>query len=361
MRYGENPHQKAAFYAELSPKEVCIATATQLQGKALSYNNVADTDAALECVKSFNDSPACVIVKHANPCGVAIGENILTAYHRAFKTDPTSAFGGIIAFNRALDAQTAKAIIDRQFVEVIIAPKIAEEAKPILATKTNVRVLTWENPPFNKGDIGKTLDFKRVNGGLLVQERDLGVITAADLKIVTERQPTEKELQDFLFAWKVVKFVKSNAIVYCKDGMTIGIGAGQLTLLLTWALLPLFNPVDQCATKKLSRRRMNMISQWCSQECVILGIDFCAFFGVQRFSFVRILVLVPKAEVLDSRIKLFDFKQYRDCIYSIKSPVFRLTTVTTRIVYKKGLKTLTTRIIYKKGLKTLTRLETKRD
>ncbi len=229
MRYGENPHQKAAFYAESSPKEVCIATATQLQGKALSYNNVADTDAALECVKSFNESPACVIVKHANPCGVAIGENILTAYHRAFKTDPTSAFGGIIAFNRALDAQTAKAIIDRQFVEVIIAPKIAEEAKPILATKTNVRVLTWENPPFNKGDIGKTLDFKRVNGGLLVQERDLGVITAADLKIVTERQPTEKELQDLLFAWKVVKFVKSNAIVYCKDGMTIGIGAGQMS------------------------------------------------------------------------------------------------------------------------------------
>ena len=226
MRYGENPHQKAAFYTESNPQEACIATATQLQGKALSYNNVADTDAALECVKSFQDSPACVIVKHANPCGVAIGENILSAYNRAFKTDPTSAFGGIIAFNRPLDAQTAKAIIDRQFVEVIIAPEIAEEAKPILATKGNVRVLacgTWDARQAIE------LDFKRVNGGLLVQDRDLGVVTANDLKVVTQRQPTEKELQDLLFAWKVVKFVKSNAIVYCKEGMTMGVGAGQMS------------------------------------------------------------------------------------------------------------------------------------
>ena len=226
MRYGENPHQKAAFYTESNPQKACIATATQLQGKALSYNNVADTDAALECVKSFQDSPACVIVKHANPCGVAIGENILSAYNRAFKTDPTSAFGGIIAFNRSLDAQTAKAIIERQFVEVIIAPEIAEEAKPILATKGNVRVLvcgTWD------ARHAIELDFKRVNGGLLVQDRDLGVVTANDLKVVTQRQPTEKELQDLLFAWKVVKFVKSNAIVYCKEGMTMGVGAGQMS------------------------------------------------------------------------------------------------------------------------------------
>ena len=226
MRYGENPHQKAAFYTESNPQKACIATATQLQGKALSYNNVADTDAALECVKSFQDSPACVIVKHANPCGVAIGENILSAYNRAFKTDPTSAFGGIIAFNRPLDAQTAKAIIDRQFVEVIIAPEIAEDAKPILATKGNVRVLacgTWDARQAIE------LDFKRVNGGLLVQDRDLGVVTANDLKVVTQRQPTEKELQDLLFAWKVVKFVKSNAIVYCKEGMTMGVGAGQMS------------------------------------------------------------------------------------------------------------------------------------
>jgi phosphoribosylaminoimidazolecarboxamide formyltransferase/IMP cyclohydrolase len=225
MRYGENPHQKAAFYTESKIDEPCIATAVQIQGKELSYNNVADTDAALECVKSF-EVPTCVIVKHANPCGVATGDNILAAYDRAFKTDPTSAFGGIIAFNRPLDADTAKAIIDRQFVEVIIAPEVAEDAKPILATKKNVRVLAtgmWQAQRSNG------LDFKRVNGGLLVQDRDLGTITADDLKIVTKRQPTDKELQDLLFAWKVVKFVKSNAIVYCKDNMTIGIGAGQMS------------------------------------------------------------------------------------------------------------------------------------
>jgi phosphoribosylaminoimidazolecarboxamide formyltransferase/IMP cyclohydrolase len=226
MRYGENPHQKAAFYVESTPQEVSVATAEQLQGKALSYNNVADTDAALECVKSFDD-PACVIVKHANPCGVAIGENILTAYERAFKTDPTSAFGGIIAFNRPLDTQTAKAIIDRQFVEVIIAPIINDDTKPILATKKNVRVLA--SGVWSRAVKGGILDFKRVNGGLLVQDRDSGAVTAADLKIVTQRQPTETELQDLLFAWKVVKFVKSNAIVYCKDGMTIGVGAGQMS------------------------------------------------------------------------------------------------------------------------------------
>ena len=225
MRYGENPHQKAAFYTETKIQEPCIATAVQIQGKELSYNNVADTDAALECVKSF-EVPTCVIVKHANPCGVATGDNILAAYDRAFKTDPTSAFGGIIAFNRPLDAETAKAIVDRQFVEVIIAPDVAEDAQPILATKKNVRVLAtgmWQ------AQRPTGLDFKRVNGGLLVQDRDLGIITADDLKIVTKRQPTDKELQDLLFAWKVVKFVKSNAIVYCKDNMTIGIGAGQMS------------------------------------------------------------------------------------------------------------------------------------
>lgn len=225
MRYGENPHQQAAFYVESQHHESCVATAVQIQGKELSYNNVADTDAALECVKTF-EPPACVIVKHANPCGVAVGDNILGAYDRAFKTDPTSAFGGIIAFNRTLDAPTAKAIVDRQFVEVIIAPEVAAEAKPILATKTNVRVLVC-------GAWGKQratgLDFKRIKGGLLVQDWDLGVITAADLKVVTKRPPTSQEIEDLLFAWKVVKFVKSNAIVYCKDGMTLGIGAGQMS------------------------------------------------------------------------------------------------------------------------------------
>lgn len=224
MRYGENSHQDAAFYIEENPKEASIATANQIQGKALSYNNIADTDAALECVKSF-DEPACVIVKHANPCGVAIGENIHAAYDKAFKTDPTSAFGGIIAFNRQLDKATAEAIIERQFVEVIIAPSIAEDALPSLSTKQNVRVLVcgeWSKPAAG-------LDFKRVNGGLLVQDRDLGMVEVEDLRVVTTRQPTERELKDALFCWKVAKFVKSNAIVYSKNDMTIGIGAGQMS------------------------------------------------------------------------------------------------------------------------------------
>jgi phosphoribosylaminoimidazolecarboxamide formyltransferase/IMP cyclohydrolase len=226
MRYGENPHQRAAFYVEHQPGEASVATAQQLQGKELSYNNVADTDAALECVKSFNEGPACVIVKHANPCGVALGESPLAAYDRAFRTDPTSAFGGIIAFNRPLDAATAQAIIERQFVEVIIAPAIDPAAVPVLATKKNVRVLAcgeWGEAP------AAGLDFKRVNGGLLVQDRDLGRVSASELKVVTQRAPTEHEMRDLLFAWRVGKFVKSNAIVYCKDGMTIGVGAGQMS------------------------------------------------------------------------------------------------------------------------------------
>ncbi|MCA6222718.1 bifunctional phosphoribosylaminoimidazolecarboxamide formyltransferase/IMP cyclohydrolase [Photorhabdus antumapuensis] len=224
MRYGENSHQDAAFYIEENLSESSIATATQLQGKALSYNNIADTDAALECVKEFAE-PACVIVKHANPCGVAIGKDIHEAYDRAFKTDPTSAFGGIIAFNRELDTKTAQAIIDRQFVEVIIAPSINEDALPVLATKQNVRVLVsgkWETRVAG-------LDFKRVNGGLLVQDRDLGMVAATNLRVVSKRQPTEQEMKDALFCWKVAKFVKSNAIVYAKNDMTIGIGAGQMS------------------------------------------------------------------------------------------------------------------------------------
>jgi phosphoribosylaminoimidazolecarboxamide formyltransferase/IMP cyclohydrolase len=224
MRYGENSHQQAAFYIEEKIEEASVATAQQLQGKALSYNNIADTDAALECVKEFSE-PACVIVKHANPCGVAVSDSILDAYERAYKTDPTSAFGGIIAFNRELDADTAKAIISRQFVEVIIAPSISEEALALTAAKQNVRVLRcgeWQSR--HKG-----LDFKRVNGGLLVQERDLGMVSAEDLRVVTERQPSQQELNDALFCWKVAKFVKSNAIVYARDNMTIGIGAGQMS------------------------------------------------------------------------------------------------------------------------------------
>lgn len=224
MRYGENPHQKAAFYVEDNAKEASVATAKQLQGKALSFNNVADTDAALECVKSFQ-SPACVIVKHANPCGVAKGKDILEAYNLAYQTDPTSAFGGIIAFNRELDKATASAIIDRQFVEVIIAPKISADAIEIVSNKKNVRLLAcgeWQSAE-------PGLDFKRVNGGLLVQDRDLGSIGMNDLKIVSKRTPTEQEIRDLLFSWKVAKFVKSNAIVYAKNEQTIGVGAGQMS------------------------------------------------------------------------------------------------------------------------------------
>ncbi|OBW93203.1 phosphoribosylaminoimidazolecarboxamide formyltransferase [Gallibacterium genomosp. 3] len=224
MRYGENSHQNAAFYVEKELKEASVSTATQLQGKALSYNNIADTDAALECVKEFTQ-PACVIVKHANPCGVALGKDLLEAYNRAYQTDPTSAFGGIIAFNRELDAETAKAIIDRQFVEVIIAPIVSITAKEVLKAKKNVRVLEcgeWQQRQ-------PRLDFKRVNGGLLVQEADLGMVELADLKVVSKRQPTQQELQDLLFCWKVAKYVKSNAIVYAKNNQTIGIGAGQMS------------------------------------------------------------------------------------------------------------------------------------
>ncbi|WP_339719101.1 bifunctional phosphoribosylaminoimidazolecarboxamide formyltransferase/IMP cyclohydrolase [Marinomonas primoryensis] len=225
MRYGENPHQKAAFYVEANPKEASISTAKQIQGKALSYNNIADTDAALECVKSF-DKPACVIVKHANPCGVATAASQFEAYDLAFQTDPTSAFGGIIAFNRELDAKTAQAIVDRQFVEVIIAPSVSKEAADIVAAKQNVRLLECGQWSANKPT---ALDYKRVNGGLLVQDRDDGTITLDNLKVVSKRQPSTEELKDLLFAWKVAKFVKSNAIVYAKAEQTIGVGAGQMS------------------------------------------------------------------------------------------------------------------------------------
>ncbi len=233
MRYGENPHQSAAFYVEagsLNGKgEASVSTAVQLQGKELSFNNVADTDAALECVKSFV-KPACVIVKHANPCGVAVALDaeggIRQAYELAYATDSESAFGGIIAFNRELDGATAQAIVERQFVEVIIAPKISAEARAVVAAKANVRLLEcgeWS------AERAPGWDFKRVNGGLLVQSRDIGMIKAEDLKIVTKRAPSEQEIHDLIFAWKVAKFVKSNAIVYAKNRQTIGVGAGQMS------------------------------------------------------------------------------------------------------------------------------------
>ena len=233
MRYGENPHQRAAFYVEAHAREPSVATAAQLQGKALSFNNVADTDAALACVQSF-DEPACVIVKHANPCGVAVGAAIRDAYDRAFSTDPTSAFGGIIAFNRPLDGETAAAIAERQFVEVVIAPRVEPGALEAFSSKANVRVLECGALPRAAGDafdgaFDGAFDFGRVTGGLLVQDRDTGTVAEADLRVVTRRTPTEAEMRDLLFAWKVVKYVKSNAIVYCRDGMTIGIGAGQMS------------------------------------------------------------------------------------------------------------------------------------
>jgi phosphoribosylaminoimidazolecarboxamide formyltransferase/IMP cyclohydrolase len=226
LRYGENPHQNAAFYREKSPASGTITAARQLQGKELSYNNIADADAALECVKSFDDQPTCVIVKHANPCGVAQSDSLLDAYDKAYATDPTSAFGGIIAFNRELDEQTAAEIIKRQFVEVIIAPVISLVAQAVLAEKQNIRVL--ECGLWSKGNQA-SFDFKRVAGGLLVQDKDHGEISASDIKIVSKRAPTEQELADLLFAWKIAKFVKSNAIVYCKNGQTIGVGAGQMS------------------------------------------------------------------------------------------------------------------------------------
>ena len=224
MRYGENPHQSAAFYREALQPEVGISAAEQLQGKALSYNNVADTDAALECVKTFSE-PACVIVKHANPCGVATGNDLLTAYDLAFHTDTESAFGGIIAFNRELDGETAAAIVERQFVEVIIAPEVSADAITAVPSKENVRLLRtgqWSAPSVAR-------DFKRVNGGLLVQDRDDGSVTREDLRVVSQRAPTEAEWADLLFAWKVAKFVKSNAIVYAANQRTIGVGAGQMS------------------------------------------------------------------------------------------------------------------------------------
>ncbi len=224
LRYGENPHQTAAFYAQSAAPNGTLVRAKQLQGKELSYNNIADTDAALECVLSFSE-PACVIVKHANPCGAAEAENILEAYEKAYATDPTSAFGGIIAFNRGLDEATARAIIDRQFVEVIIAPGIDEPALAITKEKSSIRVL---NLGAREQQI-QQLELKRVSGGLLIQDSDHGRITKDELKTVSNRTPTAQELDDLMFAWHVVKYVKSNAIVYVKDKQTIGIGAGQMS------------------------------------------------------------------------------------------------------------------------------------
>jgi phosphoribosylaminoimidazolecarboxamide formyltransferase/IMP cyclohydrolase len=232
LRYGENPHQQAAFYRDLHPAPGSLATAAQLSGKELSYNNIADTDAAWECVKSF-DAPACVIVKHANPCGVAVGKDALEAYAKAFKTDPTSAFGGIIAFNRPVDGALAGEIL-KQFAEVIIATGFTPEAIELYKARPNVRLLQVALPPggdrpWDKGQ--NLMDIKRVGSGLLMQTADNRELKLDELKVVTKQQPTQQQLQDLLFAWKVAKYVKSNAIVFCKDGMTMGVGAGQMSRL----------------------------------------------------------------------------------------------------------------------------------
>jgi phosphoribosylaminoimidazolecarboxamide formyltransferase/IMP cyclohydrolase len=225
LRYGENPHQQAAFYADPSAIGASVTQARQLQGKELSYNNIADGDTALECVRQF-DTPACVIVKHANPCGVAAASSIEAAYLNAYRTDPTSAFGGIIAFNRELDAATARSIVDRQFVEVILAPSVSDEARDIVAAKDDLRVL-------EVGDLAKPvsqmLEYKSVAGGLLVQTRDVASARAEEVRVVTQRAPNPSELEDLEFAWRVVKYVKSNAIVCVRDSATLGVGAGQMS------------------------------------------------------------------------------------------------------------------------------------
>jgi phosphoribosylaminoimidazolecarboxamide formyltransferase / IMP cyclohydrolase len=232
LRYGENPHQQAAFYRDLYPAPGSLVTAQQLQGKELSYNNIADADAAWECVKGFGE-PACVIVKHANPCGVAVGKDPLEAYGKAFKTDSTSAFGGIIAFNRAFDGAAAREVV-KQFVEVLMAPEFTAEALEIFKGRVNVRILKIALPPGGAADWDNgrnAVDIKRVGSGLLMQTADNRELALAELKVVTKKQPTQEQLQDLLFAWKVAKFVKSNAIVFCKGGMTMGVGAGQMSRL----------------------------------------------------------------------------------------------------------------------------------
>ncbi len=242
LRYGENPHQSAAFYVRSDQPEACVATAQQLQGKALSYNNIADTDAALTCVRSFTDTAACVIVKHANPCGVACATDLQTAYELACRTDPESAFGGIIAFNQTLDATTAQTIIERQFVEVIIAPAVTDAARTCLARKKNLRLLvcgTWPATPAPRQSL------KQVQGGVLLQDEDVSLYQ--DLTLVTERAPSAAEHQDLIFAWQVAKFVKSNAIVYARDQATLGIGAGQMSRVNSARIA-----VDRASQAKLS-------------------------------------------------------------------------------------------------------------
>jgi phosphoribosylaminoimidazolecarboxamide formyltransferase/IMP cyclohydrolase len=270
LRYGENPHQTAAFYRDPRAIGASVTTAAQLQGKELSYNNIADSDTALECVRQFA-GPACVIVKHANPCGVATAASLNAAYEHAYRTDPTSAFGGIIAFNRELDAATAGMILERQFVEVILAPTIAMDARTLLAAKDNVRVL-------ETGDLGKPvtqlLEYKSVTGGLLVQTRDDGMVQPTELRVVTRRAPNPAEIDDLLFAWRIAKYVKSNAIVCVRDGTTLGIGAGQMSRVVS----------SQIAAMKAGEAALSLDGAAMASDAFFPfrdGLDVVAKFGIK--------------------------------------------------------------------------------
>ncbi len=287
LRYGENPHQRAAFYRVPGAHGAGIGNARALQGKDLSYNNIADADTAIECVRAFA-GPACVIVKHANPCGVAQGASLLEAYGRAYRTDPTSAFGGIIAFNRELDAACAGAILERQFAEVIAAPAVAADALALLAAKPNLRVLATGALTGDAGEADDELEFRSVTGGLLVQERDLARIDAADLRIVSRRQPDARQLEDLLFAWNVVQFVKSNAIVFARDHATVGVGAGQMSRVYSTRLAAL-----KAADEKLEVRGAVMASD--AFFPFRDGIDVAASYGIAA-------VIHPGGSVRDQEV-----------------------------------------------------------
>jgi len=270
LRYGENPHQQAAFYLDPRAIGASIGHARQLQGKELSYNNIADSDTALECVRQF-DAPACVIVKHANPCGVALDDTLEGAYARAYRTDPTSAFGGIIAVNRELDAATARTILERQFVEVILAPRVSVDVRAMLAAKADVRLL-------EVGDLGRPFvqlqEYRSVAGGLLVQTRDEGAVRAQDLKVVTRRAPTSLELDDLKFAWRVVKYVKSNAIVCAQGKTTLGIGAGQMSRVVS----------SKIAALKAQEERLSLQSASAASDAFFPfrdGLDILAELGIK--------------------------------------------------------------------------------
>ncbi len=284
LRYGENPHQQAAFYRDPVPRGASISTARVLQGKDLSFNNIADADTAIECVRQFEEC-ACVIVKHANPCGVSVATTPLEAYDRAYRTDPTSAFGGIIAFNRELDAITASAIADRQFFEVLAAPSISPEAARVLSARPNVRVLEL-------GDLHRTpsgeLEYRSVTGGLLVQTRDTGSVTESELKVVTHRKPTPAELADLMFAWRVCKFVKSNAIIFARQRMTIGVGAGQMSRVYS----------TRIAAMKAADEQLEVVGSVMASDAFFPfrdGLDVAAEYGIRA-------VIQPGGSKKDSEV-----------------------------------------------------------